>query len=121
VPVSLVLAQGILESGYGTSAAARQKRSLFGQMASKTSVETFESLSECVYSYVRNLNRNKAYDAFQNTRYTMRTTGKPLCAVTLAGGLLKYSELGQAYVSKIRKMIRAYGLDAYDKTQLTDA
>ena len=121
VPVSLVLAQGIVESGYGTSPAARQKKSLFGQMASKTSVETFGSLSECVYCYVRNLNRNKAYAAFQNARYTMRSKGTPLCAVTLAGGLLKYSELGQAYVHKIQKMIRTHRLDAYDTTQLTNA
>ena len=121
VPVSLVLAQAILESGYGTSSAARRKKSLFGHMETPQSVAAFETFSECVYSYARNLNRNAAYLSFQKMRHEMRQKGRPLCGIELAKGLLKYSVLGKTYVGKIQKLIRLYALHRYDGVRLADA
>jgi uncharacterized FlgJ-related protein len=118
VPPSLALAQAMLESGNGTSAAALQKRSIFGHMTTLTQVAAFPTLMDSVSVYIRNLNRNGAYKPFQTIRHELRQKSKPLCGIKLADGLVKYSILGRAYVKKIQDLIRLYKLDQYDTKQL---
>lgn len=121
VPPSLAIAQTLLESGCGTSCAALTKNSIFGHMQTLTEVAAFPSVMESVYVYVRNLNRNPAYTPFQNLRYEMRQKGKPLCGTTLANGLVKYSELGRAYIEKVQYLIKLYKLEQYDTTKFLSA
>mgnify|MGYP003335743538 CR=1 FL=1 len=85
VPPSMAIAQGGVESGWGTSVAARVGNSLFGQIQSvgRHSVavpwrpgsgmpQPFSNVGEAAEAYVINLNTHPAYSAFRNERAAMR-------------------------------------------------
>ncbi len=77
IPVSLALAQAVIESGWGTSRFAYEGNALFGQYVwgnnnngiipndrdidAKYKIKSFNSLSESVASYMKNLNTNFHY------------------------------------------------------------
>lgn len=119
VPISLALAQGILESGWGTSKLAQNSNSLFGHTlpnnkVKKTDYKVFDNLVHTVEAYVKNLNTHPAYKPFRSERAQLRGAGKPLDAHHLAGGLKAYSELGMTYVQKLRKIMKSYALYDFD-------
>lgn len=116
IPVSLALAQGIQECGWGSSSAARNKNSTHGVTLS-SGVKAYDTLYHSVYSYMLNLNANPAYSAMRQIRHEMRTSGKDLCSEKLTDGLHRYSELGNRYVRKIQSIIRAYDLKQYDQAK----
>jgi Bax protein len=118
VPPSLALAQGILESGWGTSHAAVQKNSTFGHMKTKTKVEKFESLLHNVVAYIQNLNRHAAYKEFRKIRASQRQANKALCGYVLATGLKSYSIRKTAYIKDLQKLINNHKLDGYDHITL---
>ena len=78
IPPSLALAQGILESGWGTSPAAIHKNSTFGHMRTKKDVASFETLHHNVKAYVHNLNRHSAYASFRRERSALRSRNETL-------------------------------------------
>jgi Bax protein len=136
VPPSLVLAQGVIESGWGSSRFALEGNSLFGQwtynpklgIAPKQRAETathyvraFPDLFSSVKAYMRNLNTGRAYRSFREMRSKMRVEQNRLDPLTLAGGLLAYSEKGQAYVNYVRKVIRINDLHLLDGQSLAIA
>jgi len=118
VPPSLALAQGILESGWGTSSAAVKKNSTFGHMRTKTKVESFDSLLHNVVAYIQNLNRHNAYREFRRIRADLRKKNHKLCGITLAPGLKKYSVRGASYTKDLQGLIRRHKLDGYDHMTL---
>ncbi|WP_370980033.1 glucosaminidase domain-containing protein [Agaribacterium sp. ZY112] len=135
IPVSLALAQGAVESGWGTSRFATQGNSLFGQWtwgdhAMKPSEQrkhlgnyglaAFESPLQSVVAYMQNLNTHAAYQALREIRSKLRAQGKELTGTALANGLVKYSEKGQEYVELLHSMIRHNHLAAADSASLTD-
>ena len=79
IPISLILAQSIIESGWGASRFAQEGNALFGQWTWKTddgikpkgnlhanfSVKNFDSLLESVNSYILNLNTHQAYKGLE--------------------------------------------------------
>jgi len=121
VPYPLVLAQSANESAWGTSRFARQGHNFFGQWCfskgcgivpsrrdagSKHEVAVFKSAQYSVRAYLKNINRGRVYAGLRKIRAKQRANGEALDATALAGGLLKYSERGEAYVKEIRSMIR---------------
>jgi len=130
VPVSLALAQGIDESGWGTSRFARADESLFGQHASATSeeasdakastvrIEAYDNLLDSVRSYFLNLNSGHAYHGLRKERAELTRSGKRPTGLELANSLRDYSERGGDYVADLRTIIEANGLHAYDPVQL---
>ena len=118
IPISLALAQSILETGFGCSLAAQKKCSVFGMMATKTCVASFPDLQTSVQCYMRNLNRHGAYAPFRLMRSECRKKMMPLCGVHLAKGLIQYSVRKQAYVQEIQHLIRHHRLDQFDMAQL---
>jgi len=121
VPYPLVLAQSANESAWGTSRFARQGHNFFGQWCftkgcgivpsrrdegSKHEVAVFKSAQHSVRAYLKNINTGRVYAGLRKIRAKQRAAGEPLDASTLAGGLLKYSARGKAYVKEIRSMIR---------------
>lgn len=127
IPVSLALAQAAVESGWGSSRFARHGNALFGQRAwtekagitpkERASGEThvvrkYDTLLGSVASYVHNLNSHPSYRDFRLRRASLRTAGRDLDGRLLAGGLLSYAEIGQAYVDMLRRVI--------DKNRLGD-
>jgi len=130
IPPSLILAQAANESAWGTSRFAVLGNNLFGQWCfskgcglvplnrsagASHEVARFTSPYHSILAYIENLNRHPGYRALRDIREQNRQTGKPLSGLALAGGLLSYSERGEAYVEEIRAMIHYNNLEFYDR------
>ncbi len=135
VPVSLVLAQAAVESGWGTSRFAREGNALFGQWTwskdddagivpedradGKThKVKAFQSPIDAVASYMRNLNTHRAYRELRQRRAALRDNNTKISGTVLAEGLEAYSEKGYAYVTLIKQIIRSNRLGPFDEAGL---
>lgn len=132
VPPSMALAQSGIESGWGTSFAARTGNALFGQIQAggrhAVSVpwkpgagmpQPFTNVGEAADAYVANLNTHAAYQAFRVERAAMRARGEAPDGYRLVGQLLRYSELGQQYVGFVRQVMREDKLSDFDKARLS--
>jgi Bax protein len=132
VPPSMAIAQSGIESGWGTSFAARTGNALFGQIQvtgrHAVSVpwkpgagmpQPFTNVGEAAEAYVANLNTHPAYQAFRVERAAMRTRGEAPDGYRLIGQLLRYSELGQQYVGFVRQVMREDKLTDFDKARLS--
>jgi len=126
IPPGLVLAQAANESGWGTSRFSKEVNNLFGEWTYRAEhgvlplrrpegathyVRRFENLRDSVESYLKNLNRNRAYRSLRQIRARMRQQGHEPDAITLAEGLKHYSARGEKYVSEIRAMIHGNDLN----------
>ncbi len=129
VPLSLILAQSAIESGWGTSRFARRGNALFGQRTfnkrrgmkpdgleedTRVLVATFPNLLESVRSYLRNINTHPAYLEFRMRRAGLRTVDGVVTGLALADTLASYSERGSDYIRDLRAIIRHNGFDALD-------
>jgi Bax protein len=132
VPPSMALAQSGIESGWGTSFAARNGNALFGQIQAvgRHAVavpwkpgagmpQPFASVGESADAYVINLNTHPAYGNFRHERAIMRTRGEALDGYKLIGQLLRYSQLGQQYVGFVRQVMREDKLTDFDSARLS--
>jgi Bax protein len=132
VPPSMAIAQSGIESGWGTSFAARQGNALFGQIQAggKHTVtvswkpgagmpQPFANVGDAAEAYVSNLNTHAAYAAFRTERAAMRGRGETPDGYRLIGQLLRYSELGQQYVGFVRQVMREDKLTDFDKAKLS--
>jgi uncharacterized FlgJ-related protein len=117
VPPSMAIAQGGVESGWGTSVAARSN-ALFGQIRAGTP-QPFANVAEATQAYIANLNTHPAYSGFRAARATLRGRGEALDGYQLIGSLLRYSELGQEYVRFVRQIMRENELSDFDKARLS--
>lgn len=131
IPASLVLAQAITESAWGTSRFARFGSALYGQHVPASSdaahmlslsgdvrVATFNSLYEATASYIHNLNTNKAYIEMRKLRAEHRRNNKYPHGAAMAGGLRAYSEIGTRYIMDLRYLIHKYNLEVFDQAVL---
>lgn len=129
LPPSLIMAQAANESGWGTSRFATEGFNLFGQWCfsrgcglipkdrtegARHEVATFESPYQSVTSYIDNLNRHHTYRTLRNLRAQDRQKNR-LSGLTLAQGLMGYSERGEEYVNEIRAIIQYNNLSFYDQ------
>lgn len=121
LPDHLVLAQAANESAWGTSRFAREGNNLFGQWCFRQGcglipndrpegatyeVARFETVSQSVGSYMRNLNTGRTYQELREIRAEAREKGHEPDASDLAAGLMSYSERGEDYIAELRSMIR---------------
>lgn len=128
VPADLALAQGALESAWGTSRFAEEANNLFGQwcfrpgcgvvparrpLGARYEVQKFATVEDAVASYMRNLNTHAAYRELRLLRERQRREGVRPSGRTLAAGLSGYAEIGDTYISHIRAVIRANNLEAF--------
>ena len=127
IPVSLVLAQGATESGWGRSRFAREANNFFGiwcfssgcgltplsRDAGRThQVARFATVADGVRRYMNNINSHRAYADFRHIRATLKPS-EP-AGIALAEGLKHYSERGRDYVQDIKRMIRSNQLARFD-------
>ncbi|WP_289297883.1 glucosaminidase domain-containing protein [uncultured Reyranella sp.] len=132
VPPSMAIAQGGVESGWGTSFAARTGNALYGQIQAvgrhSVSVpwkpgagmpQPFADVGESTEAYITNLNTHPAYAGFRNERAAMRARGEAPDGFRLIGSLLRYSERGQEYVQFVRQIMRENDLRDFDKARLS--
>ena len=132
VPPSMAIAQSGIESGWGTSFAARTGNALFGQIQSAGQhavavswkpgagmPQPFANVGEAAEAYVANLNTHPAYAAFRTERAGMRDRGENPDGYKLIGQLLRYSERGLGYVQFVRQVMREDKLTDFDSAQLS--
>ena len=127
IPASMILAQGALESAWGSSRFARQANNLFGQWCfvpgcgivplqrnegAIHEVKSFASVGEAVEAYFYNINANAAYKTLRDIRLEDRRLQRPLTGKRMVGGLELYSGRGMSYVHELRDMIRSNKLEA---------
>ncbi|RFF29814.1 glucosaminidase domain-containing protein [Wenzhouxiangella sediminis] len=122
VPAPLALVQAAKESGWGRSRFARQGNNLFGHWCyargcgivpsrrntdAAHEVAAFDSVRESVRRYINNLNTHPSYLPLRRIRLDEREAGRRPQALSLADGLIRYSERREAYVEEIKQIIRA--------------
>ncbi len=135
VPPSIVLAQGAVESGWGTSRFAVEGNALFGQWSfsekalkpkeqrehlGNYGLATFETPLDSIRSYLLNLNTHPAYREFRTLRAQMRAHGIPLQGEALVHTLEHYSERRQEYIEDLLKVIRTNRLYLVDRAKLME-
>jgi Bax protein len=122
LPVSLTLAQGALESSWGTSRFALEGNSVFGvwtwgsngivperRDVDKTHrVAHYNSLLDSVRAYLLNLNRMEFYEKLRQLRQNSDDS------IVLSSGLLYYSIRRHDYVKDVRLVIDHKDLKEYD-------
>lgn len=131
VPLSLVLSQAAIESGWGSSRYLNEGNAIFGQytfdsekgikprdreIGKKFFVKKFSTLSESVRSYLKNINTHLAYEDFRQERRKLRMNGESLSGNVLANFLKNYSERSQAYVDDLKLLIETNNFMKFDKT-----
>ncbi|MDH5257700.1 MAG: glucosaminidase domain-containing protein [Gammaproteobacteria bacterium] len=122
LPLTLVLAQAAIESGWGTSRFTRVGNSLFGEWTYQEGagivpedrddgkshkIKAFPSLRDSIASYIKNINRNSAYKELRQYRYEMRLQQQTLDSRTLAKGLHRYSQKGEGYVVSLLQILNS--------------
>jgi len=126
-PVSLILAQGAIESSWGTSRFAVQGNNVFGVWTwgengivptardeGKThKVAVYDSILDSVRGYILNLNRHYAYNDLRKYRE------KTLDSLVLAEGLWAYSERRTEYVNDVKNVIESNNLQYFDSVNST--
>lgn len=104
----MVLAQAILETGCGSSVAAKKKNNHFGLM-SKGKTLHFNSTYDSVKYYLNNLANNRAY---KKLRVELEKNGSDNNKILylLSSTYAEDSE----YSKKILRVIRSYNLSRFD-------
>jgi len=135
IPVSLALAQGAEESGWGTSRFSLLGNSLFGQWdfsgkgmtperqrkeLGNYGLARFDTPQDAVNAYMLNLNTHNAYAKMREFRARLAQDSKPVTGYELAKTLDRYSERGKAYVQGLHSIMRINNLTFTDEAYLWD-
>jgi Bax protein len=129
IPVSLALAQAIVESGWGQSRFALEGNALYGQWTTneqkgiipenrdedKThAVRKFENLQQSVQAYMHNINTHRAYYSFRVVRRIAERVQYTDPISAKVKFLAAYAEIGQEYVDKLELIIESNKLRKFD-------
>jgi len=128
IPVSLVLAQAALESGWGKSRFARVANNLFGEWTygkngivpknrapgKRHKIRVFRSIEESIASYMLNLNRHPAYREFRLARFLAKKAGRKFDGLQAAMTMQRYSQLGKRYNHLVSSIIRKNRLHKFE-------
>ena len=132
IPISMMLSQAAIESGWGSSRFAKEGNALFGEWTWKNnsglkprdnlkadfSVKSFVNISASVNSYILNLNSHPAYKKMRNYRSLIIKNGKILSGSETANYLDKYAEIGYQYVVKVTSLIKSNNFNKFDNIKL---
>jgi uncharacterized FlgJ-related protein len=135
IPPSLALAQGAIESGWGTSRFADVGNSLFGQWCWSGGIEpeeqrtdthgnhriaAFKTTTLSAAGYAHNINTHDAYADFRQQRAALRQHGSLPRGRDLVPTMVRYSERGDVYVHELQTIMRQNRLDAVDDAMLLE-
>lgn len=132
IPISMILAQAIIESGWGSSRFAKEGNALFGEwtwqkgigikpqekLDANYAVKNFSNISASLNSYILNLNRHEAYNEMRNYRNKKYRNGDPITGYEAANFLSGYAEIGYQYVTKVKDMIKFNKLERFENLLL---
>lgn len=127
-PVSIILAQAALESGWGSSRFFLQGNNIFGmwsfdstqnRMAAsshrngiKIYLQKFDNIEESIDAYYVMLGTRHVFASFRTAR------GKTNNPLVIIDSLKMYSERGNAYINDLARIIRANHLQKYDSYKI---
>ncbi len=128
IPVSLVLAQAALESGWGKSRFAKKANNLFGEWTfgkrglvpkhrapgKNHKIRVFDTIEDSIASYMLNLNRHGAYKEFRLARYLAKKAHRHFDGLEAAMTMQRYSELGRRYNHLVSSIIRKNRLHKFE-------
>lgn len=128
IPVSLVLAQAALESGWGKSRFAREANNLFGEWTfgknglipkrrapgKKHRIRIFKTIEASIASYMLNLNRHRAYREFRLARALAKKHHQKFDGLQAAMTMQRYSELGRKYNYLVSSIIKKNRLHRFE-------
>jgi len=122
IPISLVLAQAAIESGWGSSRFVKEANNIFGhwsfsnrglkplsryeEIEYEYSIRIFPTLTHSIRAYMKNLNTNKAYEKFRENRFKHRINNKTFSGIEAAKDMQNYSQLREEYVKILQKIIK---------------
>jgi len=123
-PTSIVIAQAIIESGWGTSKFFEKANNVFGiwsfnehekRMAASEKrgkktiyLKKYSSVEQSIFDYFLLLSTKNTYQGFREKRLESQD---PFILIKELG---KYSELGKAYIRNLKNTIEKNNLLAYD-------
>jgi len=127
-PTSIIIAQAIIESGWGTSRFFQKANNIFGvwsfnkkekrvpaykKRGNKTIyLKKYQNMEASIYDYLLTLSKKDAYKKFREERLKTQNPYK------LADYLIKYSEERETYTKRIKEMIKKNKLVVYDNYEL---
>ncbi len=126
VPMGLALAQAANESAWGTSRFAQQGCNYFGQWCHRPGcglvpqqrapnatheVRRFKTAADSVAAYMRNLNRNPAYQDFRQQRLALRRAKAPLTGQALVHTMAPYTRQNPEYGRILAHMLARHHMD----------
>jgi len=127
-PTSIIIAQAIIESGWGTSKFFQKANNVFGvwsfdskdnrvsaskKRGKKTIyLKKYQNIEESIYDYLLTLSKKEVYKEFQKKRLETKDPYE------LANYLTQYSEEREVYIKRVKDMIKVNKLARYDKYQL---
>lgn len=127
-PVSIILAQAAIESGWGSSRFFLQGNNIFGMWSfdstenrmatlshrngTRIYLQKFDNLEAAIDAYYVMLDTRQIFAPFRAAR---TKTDNPLVIID---SLKKYSERGNAYVSDLARMIRVNHLQRFDSYKI---
>lgn len=128
LPPSLIIAQGAIESAWGSSRFAIEVNNLFGMYSNVDSSQSdsqdggktpkimeYETILDSVRSYILNINRLSAYKELRRIRC------QTLDPMLIAEGLAKYSERKEYYIADVKHIIARNNLQSFDTIILAAA
>ncbi|WP_372751068.1 glucosaminidase domain-containing protein [Labilibaculum sp.] len=123
-PVSIVLGQAALESGWGSSRFLKDGNNIFGiwsynsdenrikalvgRDSTSIYVKSYASIEDSVKDYFETIARVDAYQKFRQERFE---SDNPFILIPL---LNRYSELGDTYTRKLKEIVESNNLTKYD-------
>ena len=134
IPPSLAIAQAAYETGWGTSRFAMEGNSLYGvrtwkkgkgmvpndrAQEQKFEVLSFKIIRASISSYKKNLNTHQSYNEFREVRAKQRKERNRVFGLELSQYLNKYSEIGDTYVERLKKIIEQNALTDFDESVLS--
>ena len=134
IPPSLAIAQAAYETGWGTSRFAMEGNSLYGARTwkkgkgivpndrgeeQKFEVLSFKIIRASISSYKKNLNTHQSYSEFRKAREIQRKEKNRVFGLELSQYLNKYSEIGDVYVQRLKKIIEQNSLTDFDESVLS--
>jgi len=134
IPSSLAIAQAAYETGWGTSRFAMEGNSLYGARTwkkgkgivpndrgeeKKFEVLRFKIIRASISSYKKNLNTHQSYNEFREARAIQRKEKNRVLGLELSQYLNKYSEIGDIYVQRLKKIIEQNSLTDFDESVLS--
>ncbi len=116
VPVSLLIAQAGIESGWGKSSFTILYNNIYGihrkhRKPWQPIVMSFDNLYDATVAYMMNLNTSAAYKKFRQERYLMGSNQNPY---KLAQYLTMYSTKRHRYIKLVQRVLASNGLARYD-------